>query len=614
MRGRNGMTQSKQSKQSNRETREMQRRLPTWPRALAATLIFGAIGTMPGNAQDQSAASTGNKYKVLVPSLERAGDARGNFGKDVAEELRKLIRGMQRHEPVERKEMAESLRKFGLKEDEMNCIHNRQLASHMNTELVTCGKFSGNGSSFKLDSVQVIGTKTQESFFLQPITASSAKDAATQIFQQFDKYVVTLQQAAFCYDYLSSQQWPLAIENCNAALAVNPTSVRANMGKAFALFSLAIATDPADQAKLQESLNLYKKVLEASQIEQDAMRMAGIISARLGQQEESRKYFQQYLEMNPGDVQVRLQIANEQNKAGDPEGALKVVEEGLKTDSASVDLLTWGGVFAGIAASKVNQTAPKSNGSTVAPEAKALYETASKYYKRLFDLKNGDVEPAIVPQMIQALVVQQRYQEAAEIGGRAVTNPKTATGRVYQAYANALAAAGSTQEAVAALDAAIAKNDTSVTGLRAQKADVLLRGGDLAGATAAFRDAIAAHETQSDSAANRIWIITMNDQWQKKDWEGLSRFLEAGGEFAQDSLMKAKLAYYNGLGYSQRAPRMDAKSPTAAAAKAALPIWSRAAALLDESAPYGRDQPQYAQTLKGLRDYIAYLNEIIKRG
>ncbi|MGH7460017.1 MAG: tetratricopeptide repeat protein [Longimicrobiales bacterium] len=592
----------------------MERRLPTWPRALAATLILGAVGTTSGHAQQQPAATAGNKYKVLVPSLERTADARGNFGKDVAEEFRKLMRGMERHEPVERKEMAESLKKFQLKEDEMTCIQNRQLASHMNTELVMCGQFSGTGGSFKLDSVQVIGTKTQESFYLRPFTAATPKEAAQQIFQQFERYVVTLQQLAFCYDYLSSQQWPQAIENCDAAIKANPMSVRANSGKAFALYSQAVAADPADQAKLAESLSLYKKVLEASQIEQDAMRMAGIIAARIGQHEESRKYFASYLEMNPGDVQVRLQIANEQNKAGDPEGALKVVEEGLKTDSASVDLLTWAGVFAGIAASKINSSTTKPEGSMISNEAKPLYEQASKYYKRLFDVKNGDVEPAVVPQMIQSLVVQQRYAEAAEIGTRAIANPKTATGRVYQVYALALAADGKTQEAVAALDAAIAKNDTSATGLRAQKADVILRSGDLSAATAAFRDAISAGETQTDSVANRIWVIAMNDGWQKKDWDGVNKYLEVGNEFAQDAIMKAKLSYYNGLAVYQRAPRMDPKTPKAAEARAALPIWTRAATLVEDGAAFGREQPNYQQTLKGLRDYIAYLNEIIKRG
>src|SRR5262245_19319462 len=183
------------------ETPQMERRLPGRPNALAATLIFGALGTMPLAAQEAPAGSTSDRYKVLIPSIERAPEAKGNFGKDLAEELRKLIVKMPRHQPVDKKEMQEAIRKFQLKEDEMTCIQNMQLAVHMQAELVVCGRFTGASGAFRLDSVQFINAKTQESFKLQPVTAPNAREAANQVFTQFERWVTALGAAAFCYEY-----------------------------------------------------------------------------------------------------------------------------------------------------------------------------------------------------------------------------------------------------------------------------------------------------------------------------------------------------------------------------------------------------------------------------
>jgi len=90
------------------------------------------------------------------------------------------------------------------------------------------------------------------------------------------------------------------------------------------------------------------------------------------------------------------------------EGALRVVEEGLKADSANVDLLTWAGVFAAQAAFKAEKTPD----GKLSPAGKTLLQTAYNYYKKLFDLKNGDIEASLIPQMMTALNILERYPEA----------------------------------------------------------------------------------------------------------------------------------------------------------------------------------------------------------
>src|SRR5688500_13675496 len=106
----------------------MVRRLPIW-RGLAATLVFTTAATLTAAAQEQPVSAS--KFKVLVPMLEKRGTGK-DIGKDVAEELRKLIARMPRHEPIEKKELSDAFRKYQLKESEMDCIRNRQLGVQLN--------------------------------------------------------------------------------------------------------------------------------------------------------------------------------------------------------------------------------------------------------------------------------------------------------------------------------------------------------------------------------------------------------------------------------------------------------------------------------------------------
>ncbi len=593
----------------------MEQRLHTWRRVLAGTLLLTAAGAVAAVAQEQPASSS--KFKVLVLPLSKVGDTKGNFGKDVAEELRKLIETTPRHDPVEKTEIDAAMKKYGLKAEEMDCVKNRQLATQINSELALCGRFQGTSGNFQLDSIQVISAKTQEAFEIPNITAASAKEAAGKIFDNFKRVIGSMETLTFCAQYIESQQYDQAIKNCDQALAINPNSERGNKLKAFAIFSQAGTGDTADKAKMQQALDLYKKVLEVNPIEQEALRTGGVVAARLGQQELSRQYFKQYLELNPGDVSVRVSIANDQAKAGDAEGALRVIEEGLKTDSANVDLLTFAGIYAGSAAFNAQKAAAATAapGKNEIPEAaKRLYETSYNYLKRAFDAKKGEVEPAIADQMIKTLVILEKNQEALELGRQLVQNPK-ASGSIWVTYAAALLNAGNVQEAMKAYDAAIAKNDTTLKDLQRRKADALIRAAMLDPAREAFRAAIAAGQVQPDSASNLIIQFGLTDPLAKKKWESFANYLDAASEFAKSDMEKSKISFWRGYMYFQQATALG--QPTKAAeAKTALPVYKKALSTLQEGSSFGRSSPNYgyAQMVDYLNKNIEYLNALIKRG
>jgi Tfp pilus assembly protein PilF len=583
----------------------------------AAALLLTVAGTAAATAQGtQPVAST--KFKVLVLPLTRAGDAKGNFGKDVAEELRKLIETTPRHDPVAKTEIDAAMKKYGLKADDMDCVKNRQLATQINSELAVCGRFGGTGTSFQVDSIQVISAKTQQAFEIPNVSAATAKEAATKIFDQFKKVIGSMENLAYCSQYIDSQQYDQAIKNCDDALAINPTSEQGNKLKAFALMSQAGTGENADKAKLAQALALYKKVLEVNPIEQDALRNGGIVAARLGEQDLSRQYFKQYLELNPGDVSVRVSIANDQNKAKDPEGALRVIEDGLKTDSTNVDLLTYAGIYAGGAAFNA-QMAASANATPGKPvempeAAKKMYEVSYGYLKKVFDVKKGEVDAAIIEQMIKTLVLLDRNQEGVELCNVLVASPKVNAATLTTCAAAELNA-NHVQEAMKYYDAAIAKNDPNMKDLQKRKADALIRAGMLNEAKEAFRAAVTAGQIEPDSASNMIWQFSLAEPYQKKKWDVFAAYLDAAAEFAQGEMEKSKLTFWRGFMYFQQATALG-QPDNAAKAKNALPVYQKALDTLREGAAYGRSKPEYnyGQMTDYLTKNIEYLKALIKRG
>src|SRR5688572_25236784 len=112
-------------------------------RTLATVGVVAAtwLAASPAAAQEQPASTsqTGSRYRVLVPKLEIRPGANEKFGNQLADALRKDIDKLATHQSVDKKELSESLKKFKLKEDELDCIKARQLAVQIGAELVMCG-------------------------------------------------------------------------------------------------------------------------------------------------------------------------------------------------------------------------------------------------------------------------------------------------------------------------------------------------------------------------------------------------------------------------------------------------------------------------------------------
>lgn len=587
----------------------MQRLLTTRRRTVALSLVIAATGlltALPLAAQEPAPAASNSRFRVFVPTLEERGQVRGDFGKKVAEQVAKKIEQLPTHSPVEKKEVRDALRKYKIKESELDCIKSRQLAVQINAELVMCGTVEPGAGGNQV-SAEFISARTGETFEVAAFAATDPNQAAQHIYSAFENYIRQISLAAFCRDYLASQQWAQALENCNQALTINPNSQTALNMKGMALYRMAMTPDQSavtDSARLREAYDVYRRVIELNPVEQDALKQAGIISARLGEAAASREYFRQYMEMNPGDASVRLAIAGDAARAGDPEGALRIIEEGLTADSLNVDLATYAGHFAITAATNAAEEADK----------RRMFETALEYYRRVHGVRGAETDPGVLQNMIQTLVQLGRHDEAVQVGRQAVA-AVGAESNLWVAYATALHGAGQTPAAIVALDTAITRDATNARAV-VRRASLLLETGDVAGANAGFRAAIAGGHIQPDEASQLVFVQGY-EAYRKQDWNSALTFFESSASLAQSAKNRGQANFWSGMIFYQRGITA-AKPQNARAARAALPLFQRALSYLQASGveTYASETRgvNLGQTVSAVRQYIDIQNQIIKRG
>ncbi|HEX7120621.1 MAG TPA: tetratricopeptide repeat protein [Longimicrobiales bacterium] len=575
-------------------------------RRLTFILALGLVAG--GGLVLASPAAAQERFRVLVPkSLARQGDVDKGFGEDVTDELKKLIDELPTHTPVDDDELDDALDQYDLDDDDLvNCITARQLAAQRGFELVLCGNYAETAGGYQITAKFVSPSENQE-FNVPAFTASDEKQAAQHIFESFTNYVDLLSYTKYCMDHLSSQQWDEALERCDAALAIDENAITALYGRGYALMQ-------KDQN--EAALTALTRVLELNPIHQEALMAAGFLTAKMGRVEESRKYYGQYLELNPNDARVRLTIANDAAKAGDPEGALQVAEAGIQGDSADVTLLEYAGYFAMAAGAKAADTTDEGEtGGATPTAAAAFYEKALGYFDRVLAAQPDSLQPNFPVSYVNALTQLGRTQEAAERGVEFLAmQPDNVA--LWNVYAAALKEAGRLEEALAALDTVLIKDPTAEN-VRARKAQWLLDDGQLAAAKEAFRAAVAAQEITADQAARAFLAIGVNDKYQQKDYAGALPYLRAALELAADPVNQGMSHFF--IGYILYVQAEQVQRPSnAASAQKALPMFQQALEHLNQSKPYADTNESVANSLQQLignvQQYIEIQEALIKRG
>lgn len=544
--------------------------------AIAVTTAACAAGT--AGPSDTEGGAAGGRYRVLIPDLP------GPSGDRVSGQLRNLISDMATHTAVGTRDMRRAMGQYEL--SELNEVTARQLAQQMRYENVLWGTVTQAGAGLEAD-VTFIDVPTGDQIPIENITGADADALAQAIHAAVSQTVEGIRQAAFCNDYLSSQQFDRALETCEEAIQIVPGSTRALYGKATALLNLE---------RPGEALPLYEQVLEIDPAHEDALLGAGLAASQLGESPRAMTFYNRYLEVNPGDVRVRMTVANDIAKTGDHESAFRVLEPAIAENTDNADFQEYLFAVATAAGQKVQQERGEA-------EARPLFEAAMQAYQSAFVQGEAELTASTIRQAIAVNNALGDRQTAMQLARDATTRFDTDPA-IWAAYASVLSDTGDHGEAVRAL--------TRVIELDPEYSDVYIRRA-MAHIEAGSRQAALADLERAASRGDRNRVASVVLSMASPAIQG-NRFTEAAGllEVAQNYASgdtRNQVNFFLGYSYYKQAEAI-ARANTqgnASQAERALALFRRALPLLQ-----GTNHAQAPQVLSAAQQYIENQEAIIR--
>lgn len=579
-------------------------------------LRFGAAGAgafvLLGGLQPSGAgAQVAQRYRVMVTNLMPMADADDDFGKDLAKALRKLINEFPTHQPVDEDEIKDKAKQFDLDLDELDCIRSVQLATQMNVELVFCGQYTENDDTKEVSLTGVrFAAPGGTSFPVEDRTwgEKEYEAAAQEISGSFSTYVAQLRHKAFCAEYYASKDWNGAETNCTRALEMNPDDAQVR---------LVYAMVHREQGRDQEAYDEAMKVIGLDPLNEQALQLAAYQATHLGNRDEGRELYTRYLQLDPGNAVVRMNIAYELATAGDPEGAMLLIEEGLGLDGENVDLLLQHASFATSAAQELRGNAAA--GEPLSLEVAGLYRKALASYEKAYEVQGVEMDGAHLRNMIAAYYQLDMLEDAVSMAARALeTHPEEV--EIWSLYANILQKADRVDEAVAALNE-VEKLDPDFPNAKMRQATWLLGADRVDEAFPYFQQAVQKGEQPASVVARNLFGTghSKGIAPAQKNWPYAERLIKLAKQFESQlsDPVAGELDFW--LGYVLYNQAMEQPGPeTPETAQVTLPMFREAARLfgLARVAAYTANQPSISlqQFRDATQQYIEMWEAIVRRG
>jgi tetratricopeptide (TPR) repeat protein len=552
-------------------------------------------------------AAQGGRFKVLIPYFQPLEGARNNFGRDASEELRKLISTLPTHEAMERKEIEDAAKDFNIRMEDLDCVRTQQLASQLNVPIAICAQYTEDASRNRTVTASIRTIADSEEFPLDQFNVGDRdgdKEAAQQVFAQFDRYNNQVRATAFCSDYAASQQWEDALRQCDAALEINP---EAN-GTRFLRAQLLRELDRNDQA-LEEA----KRVLAVDPFHEGALQLAGYIATVEGDAAEGREYYRQYLDINPGNVAIRMRIAYEIAQAGDPEGAMEFIQVGLDVDPENADLNDQFGNFAFTAASNAQSAHELGGGTGLSPDAAGFYRQAIDAYMKVFAARGAEMPEGRLRNIVAAHVQLEEFDEAVSKSEQFLqTHSESEV--LWSLYGDALQRTGRLEDAIAALDKVLEINPSHPNAALRQ-GNWLIQAGRVDEAVAKLTAYVQQNPEQADQAGRILFADAYQNGYQKNEYGYAIRGFNLAKQLpGLSENLTRQLNFWHGFAlYSQTFPQADAQ--TLASANETQPKFQEVIRLLSDVRPYTQaNNINLDQILAATQQYIDINDALIRRG
>ncbi len=568
--------------------------------ALAALIVAPLATVQATSAQEMG------RVQVLVPDLfPTEGEDKG-WGEDVAKELRESINELATHQPIERNDIRDQLRRFELKMEDLNCIQTIQLAPQMNAGVAFCASFRVNGDNRELYDIAFVDATSSARFPVEDfmVHKDEKEEAAAQIGAAFDVLVQQLRFRLFCFDYAAQEDYAAALRNCDDALDLNPDDQGVRYQRAQALRQLE---------RPEDALAEVETILDVDPYNEDALNLGGYLATTLGQAEAGRDYYSRYLEVNPNAEAVRRRIAYDMFTAGDAEGAMLLIEQGLEGDD-SADLL---GDLGSYAMEAARQATPEgvSAAEDVPAEAVALYRRAIDALEQVFEVRGDSMDVAQVRNIVSAYAQIGEAENAVAFAEQAIeVYPEEAA--LLSTYSTALQRVDRIDDAVAALQR-IEEIEPDYPDLFARQTQLFIQAGRRDDALPIMQRAVAA-----GSDPNQLAMLLFSDAYTNGlDTKNPNRDLDYGisGMEAAKTLdlnaeTKAQMDFWHGYGLYMKGLALQEPN-TLQSAQATKPLFEASIPLLEAGASYAPSVGiPPTQIPDAARQYLDIQNAIIRRG
>lgn len=587
---------------------------------LTRSLAFAAVAlltALPAQVKAQQQASA--RYRVLVPDFFPAEGVRKNFGEDVAKELRKALEELGTHEPIERNDLRDELKAFDLKIDELDCFQTRQVATQINAQVALCATYTEDRQTETRDlsAIQFWDITTGEALDVEGVTVTGKEakvEAAEYIFAAFDRMVELAKAQQFCADYGNSRQWDNAMRNCDLALELNPNAMATRQRRARILFEQA-QEETVEQPKktfFQQSLEELERVLGNNPFHEEALQLAGFISIQLDDPEGGRVYYERYLEVNPGADQVRLKIAFDMAQAGDPEGAMGLIQVGIDDAPDNADLLEYYAGYGFAAANKRVEDAEAANSGATSPEGLELYRQVIDALNQVRQVRGVDMAAAQMRTLVAAhLAVDDAVTAEAAARQALEVYPREAP-LIWAQLAESIQRQGRVDEAVQTLTT-LEGIQPDYPNLNVLQANWLVEDGRLTDAVPYFQRAVE-NGTDADLAGRIVYGDAANKGIRRENWAYAVRGIRAAKTFNVNADTRAELNFWHGWAIYHQA--MAAQEPqNLASATETKPVFEQAKQLFTSGRSYAaRAGVNLQQVMDAVDTYIEIQTVLIRRG
>jgi tetratricopeptide (TPR) repeat protein len=575
--------------------------------ALAAAAI---LTTQPTAAQE--------RFRVLVPDFYAQGGARRNFGRDAAEDLRELLEGLRTHQPISEDDLDDALDEYDLDMEDLDCLRTQQLATSINAQIALCVNFTETGETRTVTGIQFWDMTQSEALQVPEFTVTGRTgrmEAAQKIFEAFDGMVQLARAQQFCVEYAISRQWTEALTNCERAIELNPQAIATRERKARIHFEQSREEGIAEAEKtafLQQALAELQEVLEINPFHEASLQLAGFVSVQLGDQAGGRAYYDQYLEVNPGADDVRLNIAYDMSQAGDPEGAMALVKVGIDANPENATLL---GTYAGYAfqAAQLRQKEGQAtDAGSMPPAAAAHYRDVISTLTKLQAMQGAETGATQLRMIVGSHIQLGEFADAER-----VANQVLATAPDDQITLSFLADAqqkqGRVDDAVATVSRIeAAYPDTRAGNIQVRQANWLMEAGRLSDALPYLRRAVERGEDASQ-ISRLVFNEAVNRGVRQENWSYAISTLQAAKSFAINADTKADYDFWHGFALYNQGIALQ-KPQTLESARAAQPVFESARDLLTAGrAGAQRFNINIQQLLDAVNQYIEIQTVIIRR-